>query len=136
MAFTVLVGAILALIAGMLIGIGGRKADRSRRNRFEKRADLSIAEAWEGFCKSNGVPFKAAQEALELIENATGIPRAKLIPGDRFSEELAPAKGWEFDDGLLELGWALEAKGMSSTDVTTVGDFVRKLATSAPEDEP
>ena len=46
---------------------------------------------------------KGNLDALRVYGHSVAIiwyPNGKLCPPDRFEVELAPTKGWEFDDGL------------------------------------
>jgi hypothetical protein len=129
MSLTVLFGMAVSFILGVAVWIFGRKADQGRLRRFDERIDLPIKESWEPFCRDSGVPLSVAEDALRIVENATGVSRGKLRPEDRFAEELAPEKGWEFDDGLAELQWELESQTLvGGAEVKTVGDFVKALA--------
>lgn len=122
-------GIAVALILGIAVWIFGHKADQKRLRRFDERVDLPIQESWKPFCLEQGIPLSVAEDALRTVENATGVLRGKLRPDDRFAEELAPEKGWEFDDGLAELQWELESRGLAGgAEVRTVGDFVKALA--------
>lgn len=40
---------------------------------------------------------------LDAVARAADIPRGVIRPGDRFDAELAPERGWEFDDGIALL---------------------------------
>jgi hypothetical protein len=46
------------------------------------------------------LPAKELLEFLQLVALSVEMPRGLLRPTDRFSVELAPERGWEFDDGL------------------------------------
>ena len=121
--------AVVVVAAGALIWIFGRRADRLRVARFAERPVLSVERRWEKFYRDRGVSAEAVARALNLIEDALGIPSGKLRPDDRFADELAPENGWEFDDGLADLRWYLEGsrKG-SSESVHTVDDFILAIA--------
>lgn len=123
------VGVITIVAVGAVLTLFGRKADLRRAGRFSDRPELSLQELEEQFYAGSGIPVSLLSEALQAVEQATGVPRGRLRPQDRFAEELAPEKGWEFDDGLAELRWTLEALGVSRTSaVLTVDDFIRAFA--------
>jgi hypothetical protein len=65
-----------------------------------------------------------------------GGPAGCLRPSDRFDVELAPAKGWEFDDGLGRLTAVAEerlrTRGLDKglvAQIKSVDDYVRLVGT-------
>jgi hypothetical protein len=80
-----------------------------KRKRFADRPDLSPEESQRQFNATDlsSVDF---QMFIRQIAEATDIPQGKLRPTDRFDLELAPTKGWEFDDGLNLLPEVLQEK--------------------------
>lgn len=107
----------------------GQGADRRRANRFKDRENWPAKRLWEQSYRESGIPESVVEDALALIEQATGVPAGRLRPEDGFTEILAPEKGWEFDDGIAELRWELEARAkVRGSAVATVDEFIRVLA--------
>jgi len=70
-----------------------------KRRRFSDRRDLSQDELRATF-ETRGLSAIEIDAFLEIVSQVTSIPVGKLRPQDRFDRELAPERGWEFDDGL------------------------------------
>src|SRR5580704_3259191 len=74
---------------------------RRRAARFRERVDLSPDEIYAKFFSQEERHGKALildlwNEVAVILE----VPPGKLRPTDRFDKELAPEKGWEYDDGI------------------------------------
>jgi hypothetical protein len=133
MSMSLLVGGVTIVVAGLFFSIFGRRADLRRAKRLSHRPELSLQEFQEQFYRDSDISPGLLAEALRVLEEATAVPRGQLRPQDRFAEELAPEKGWEFDDGLAELRWELEARGKDRDSVvSTVDDFIRVFAETKP----
>lgn len=132
MSIAVIIG-LITLACFVLVAALGRKVEIRRAERFAQRQDLTIQEFWENFYRESGLSFDIVADALRVIEQATGVSMGRLRPEDHFATELAPERGWEFDDGLAELRWELESKGRDpSLEVLTVDDFIRVYAGQVP----
>jgi hypothetical protein len=70
------------------------------------------------------------------------LPPGKLRPDDRFAEELAPPKGWEWDDDIVEVQWAgerrLKRSGIKAdlSPIKTLGDYVEFFCNLAMQKQP
>jgi hypothetical protein len=129
MSLELIIAITILAIFGVLVVIFGRRAELRRAWRFRNRPVLSVQEFWEQFYRESGVPLNTISDALQVLETATSVPKGRLRPEDRFAKELAPEKGWEFDDGLAELRWELESRGRARESVVlTVDDFIRVFA--------
>jgi len=119
---------VLMVAGGALTWYFGKRADSRRIARFHERATLSFEQFWREFYPGEEVRLESIAEALRLISDATEVAPGKLRPTDRFTAELAPERGWEFDDGLAEVAWYVEweSKG-SSAGLETVDDLIRLL---------
>jgi hypothetical protein len=64
------------------------------------------------------------------VAQSLRLPPGKLRPTDRFDEELAAPKGWEFDDEILDVQWAAERRLKRSgtqadlSRIKSVGDYI------------
>jgi hypothetical protein len=121
-------GALVVLGSAAVIWFFGRKANAQRVARFQNRANLEPGEFWREFYPEGEVSLQSVEQALRLVSEATEVPPGRLRPEDRFAVELAPERGWEFDDGLAEISWDLEAmKKGSSEGIETVDDLIHRL---------
>jgi len=80
---------------------------RQKRARFRTRPELPLDEL-ERLFSTRTVTRCDLDRFLTRVERATDIPKGKLRPDDRFAVELAPVRGWEFDDGLNLLPLVLQ----------------------------
>lgn len=119
---------ILMVAGGALTWYFGKWADTRRIARFQERETLSLSQFWQEFYPSEEIGLESVAEALRLISDATEVATGKLRPTDRFAVELAPERGWEFDDGLAEVAWYVESKSKGSSEgLETVDDLIRVL---------
>jgi hypothetical protein len=72
---------------------------------------------------------------MHEIGSCLHVPPGQLRPADRFAVELAPTKGWDWDDDIAVLmrlaKRRLELSGRSASDlvtISTVDDYVRLCA--------
>ena len=95
---------------------------------------MSPGQFFEQFYADSGLPRELVLSLLDEIAAATEVPASILRPGDRFAEELAPVKGYEFDDGLVELKWIAERRErmlevkLDLEEIRTVDDYIRTMA--------
>ena len=108
-----------------------KKIKKKKADRFEERATLSDEDFFNTFYKDSGISKSVIKEIIKDIATATEIPIGKLRPTDRFDHELAPVKGWEFGDGLIELNWRVMERIEERTkkeripSLNTVDDYIR-----------
>lgn len=120
--------ALVLAVGAALVWLLGRRAEARRTTRFAARPDLDPARIWRDFYSDGEASLASVETALRLVGEATTVPAGKLRPTDRFAVELAPERGWEFDDGLSEIAWYLESKSKGSgRELETVDDLVRLL---------
>lgn len=124
--FWILAGVLVA--AAAIISLCERHNRRRKRIRFEHRESATTGQLATFF---PSIPRDTVEEALGIISIAADVPVGMLRPHDRFDKELAPVRGWEFDDGLAQLEWALKDRAQSKEAMNdlprmeTVADFVR-----------
>jgi len=131
---------LLLVSGGGALWITQRRAAQARALRFSGRRPLTAEELWREFYEQRGVPLEMVEEILQVIAEAAGVPAGLIRPADRFDSELAPEKGWEFDDGLAEIIWWVKDRAKRSgrrvgdiSNVRTVDDLVNFVfALSAP----
>jgi hypothetical protein len=124
---------IIVVAAGIGAALWEFLVRRRRRLAFADRIDMSMDSLFEQYFASTGVQKSVVEHALAEIANAIDLPVGKLRPTDRFERELAPAQGWEYDDGIGIVA-ALAEKRLSGLPpdvrprIETVEDFVRLAA--------
>lgn len=103
-------GGILVLIMVVLFVGGIILVERSDRKtklaRVKDRQQMTLDELYKTFYAD--LPRDMVIDVLKEISNATEIPSGFIRPQDRFNKELAPVKGSEYGDGLIELTWNTE----------------------------
>lgn len=126
---------IMTAIIGGLLAVGGVVAwnfipHRRRLARFADREELSADSIYSQFFPANNFPKELVSELWNEVAVPLRVPPGKLRPSDRFDKELAPVKGWEFDDDTLEIHWAAQRRlkklGVSAdvAAVQTLRDYV------------
>lgn len=126
---------LVAIVMGALVVAGGILAwnvvpHRQRLKAFEGRSELSLDQIYGEFFASRNLPKELVCELWKEVAGSLRLPPGKLRPTDRFDKELAPVKGWEFDDDIVEVHWAAERRlrklgaRADSSNVVTLGDYV------------
>jgi hypothetical protein len=95
---------ILVLLAGATLAM--QRAKLRRLGRRDPLSDLTLMALFS----AAGAPDNMAIRFLDAVARAADIPRGFLRPADRFDAELAPERGWEFDDGIALLPWVLASE--------------------------
>jgi hypothetical protein len=124
-----------SIVIGLLVVVGGVLAwnflpRRLRLKRFEDRSDLSLDQIYAEFFASKNLPKQLACELWREVSTSLRLPPGKLRPTDRFDQELAAPKGWEYDDDIVEIQWAAERRLKQSgtqadlSQIKTVADYV------------
>lgn len=130
-------GLLVVLASAVLVWFFGKRADARRAGRFSERPFLEAAQIWRDAYRETEVSLDSVEAALRLVSEATEVPAGKIRPADRFAVELKPERGWEFDDGLAEISWYVEARGRgNSTSLETVDDLIRLLDRLEHRDKP
>jgi hypothetical protein len=98
--------------------------------RFQNRARVSIEQFAKTYYSQTDIPQHVIRDALQRIEMATDIPAELLRPTDRFAIELAPPRGWEYDDGLITFSAQLRRDAAAAgvdlrfENVNTIDDYI------------
>jgi hypothetical protein len=113
--------AIFAFLAlGAILWAATNRMIGKKQARLDARSALSAEDLHRAYVASN-LSSTDLESIFLLIERATDLPRDKLRPTDGFDRELAPAKGWEFDDGLLLLPSAMQRAFGGTVDEYDLG---------------
>ena len=97
------------------------------------REDLSPERFYEIYYADSGIDKILLIELLELAASELCMPVGRLRPEDRFSVELAPRKGDEWDSGygilLREIARSSKRKGRKiQHNIATLDDYLRIMA--------
>lgn len=127
-------GVVTAVIGGLVVAGGVLiwclVPRRQRLKRFESRPDLSLDQIYSDFFAQRNLPKNQVCELWREVAESLRLPPGKLRPTDRFDQELAPPKGWEHDDEILDVQWAAERRlkktGIKAdlSQVKTLADYV------------
>jgi hypothetical protein len=97
---------------------------------------MSMDELHAAFYAQSGISKVDLEAAFREVGRLLGVPAGCLRPSDRFDVELAPAKGWEFDDGLGRLTAVAEerlrTRGLDKglvAQIKSVDDYVHLVGT-------
>jgi len=128
----------VVLIVMAIVVVGGLAiawtffSSRKRRSPFRDRAELTPEEIHSAFYADSAIDKDAVSRSLHEIADRLQVPAGKLRPSDSFLEELAPNRGWEYDDGLGALSDLARKKlAMKGGDpeavarIKTVDDYIR-----------
>ena len=132
--FPALIGVMMLVAAIILVFAWEQHVRKERRKRFAHRQELSLEEIYRRYFAAESLPKERVIETWQRLAQHLEIPPGKLRPSDTFAEDLAPPKGWEFDDELYVILDELEKdlkKGNFQIDpnsIQTVGDYVRFYA--------
>ena len=137
----VAVGVCLAAVAGA-VWAWKFIPQRRRLARFADREELSAEQIYTGFFATTHFPRALVSELWTEVALPLRVPPGKLRPSDRFDKELAPVKGWEFDDDIVEVCWAAERRlkkmglTIAPANVHTLGDYVAFFCQLAANTQP
>lgn len=128
-------GTIISVLAMILVSVAAAIGWTSaqRRRLPGRRKVLNLATIYNRFYRDSDLELSDVEVAYNRIAEATGVPAGALRPGDRFSDDLAPPKGWEYDDAIFLFSDALEEDadslgiGVDIEKVATVDDAVRLM---------
>lgn len=104
---------------------------RKKTARLANREDLPFDSLFQQYFQESGIPRETAQALWQDLAETIELPPSRLRPTDRFSEELAPEKGFEFDDPTTALAQRLKQRhkkaGVPSPDLSqieTIYDYI------------
>jgi hypothetical protein len=125
----------VSIVIGILLTVGtvllwAYVPHRKRLKRFEGRPDLSLDQIYANYFACKNMPKELVCELWNEVSKSLHLPSGKLRPTDRFDQELAAPKGWEFDDDIVEVQWAAERRLKRSgtqadlSQIKTIADYV------------
>jgi hypothetical protein len=135
-------GSVLALLVIAVIGVvawiavrSGFYSAKTRRSRFQDRPLLEDELFYERYYSSSGLPKSVVISLRHELASAFNIDAAKLLPTDRFLEELSVVRGWEHvddaPDEVFLLNRDLEKRlgvKIPLGDLQTADDYIRTIA--------
>src|SRR5208283_2362757 len=103
---------------------------KEKLKRLQNREEFTSDEIYSRFFADKHLPKGLVLELWNEVADSLRLPKGKLRPSDRFDEELAPVKGWEYDDDIVEVTWAAQHRIKESgatfdlSKIQTLGDYV------------
>ncbi len=103
------------------------------RKAISSRESISDDDFFERFYSDSGIPKRTVCEIRDFIANEYRVQSDKLLPTDRFSDDLSRGKFWDWDSGYAILGHALEGAARERNETIdcgfeTVDDYIRLMA--------
>ena len=109
---------------------------KARRSRFENRVPLEDDLFYDRYYAALGLPKSTVISLRHELGAAFNINASKLLPTDRFLEELSVVRGWEQVDDAPDELFLLNRDREKRLGVTiplaafrTADDYIRTIAT-------
>ena len=121
---------IAVIVLGGALFVWNYVPQRLRRKRFDYRPELNLDEIYREYFAAKKLPKDLTCELWKEVSETLRLPFGKLRPTDRFDQELAAPKGWEYDDEIVDLQWAAERRlkrigGQADlSQIKTVADYI------------
>ena len=105
---------------------------RKWRKAVLARDSVPDDEFYERFYSDSGISKRTVCEIRDFIASEYSVQADKLLPSDRFAEELSAGRFWDWDNGYAILVFALtgaaKEKGVTvDREFETVDEFIRML---------
>lgn len=132
---TRLIGCIVGLIGVSIVIWYFNTAYRKKIARFATRENMSTENIYEKYFADSGIPKDIVIQLWNELAFIIELPKEKLRPSDRFLYELAPEKGFDFDDPMngfhMYLKKKLQMLGHKSdiSTINTVNDYIHIFGT-------
>ena len=129
-AIAILVGLLGLALCTIIVWLWNFIPLKEKLKRFANREELTLDEIYLQFFASMNLPKESFLELWNEVADSLRLPRGKLRPGDRFDKELAPAKGWEYDDEIADVYWAAQHRlkiadaDFDVSKIQTLGNYV------------
>jgi len=119
---------VLALLGAGAVIYYFSRAHRSKERGLEKRPRISSREIYDAHFLNSGIGEPEFTRLWKELSDALEIPQGVLLPSDRFSVELTPLKGLEFNDPIHDVRRMIESRcksaGVNPTSIGTVRDYI------------
>jgi hypothetical protein len=103
---------------------------KKKIERFEGRETLTFDQIYERYFEKKDLDKSKVFELWNEIEDTLELPKGLIRPTDSFDKELAPAKGYEWDDQIIGITWDAErrmkkaGKKIDLQKIKTVEDYI------------
>lgn len=135
-------GWMLAVLSTVAVGISAWIVFRSafyvtkvRRSRFQGRIPLEDDVFYEDYYSSSGLQKNIVISLRHELASAFRVDATKLLPTDRFQEELSVVRGWEYVDDATDELYLLNHDREKRLGITiplvkfkTADDYIRGIA--------
>lgn len=127
---TRLIGLIAGLVGMSIVILYFYTAHKKKNARFATRESINTEKIYEKFYGDSGIPRDIVIQLWTELAFIIELPKEKLRPSDRFLYELAPEKGFDFDDATKVFHIFLKKKlrmlGHESyiPTINTINDYI------------
>lgn len=127
-------GLLFGVIAAVVVIIYFNKGSKLKLDRFKDREELSLDTIYDNFFKEKNVNKEVVVCLWNELAGVLELPKGKLRPTDSFDNELAPAKGYEFDDQIAAVPALVKRKFKAAgiepnlDQIKTIYDYIMILA--------
>lgn len=126
---------VVGLLGALVVGIYFRTARRAKTERLAGRPEMTLHQIYESFFSESAIPESRVAELWEELARVLELPAGKLLPADRFQVELAPPKGFEFDDPIRDVKYLISKnclrRGIQPETIQTVRDYIVSFGQTA-----
>lgn len=125
---------MIAITAIVALHFGMRRARDQIASRFSMHPSIPPAEFYMRYYANSGIAQARIGEIVNHVASELSLPAQKLLPTDRFDNEMSPPKGWNWDAGsgilTVELQRLAKQRGVSIdyTTILTLDDYLRIAA--------
>jgi hypothetical protein len=124
----VLPAIVAGLLGALVVAIYFRTARKVKVDRLAGRPEQTVHQIYQSFFADMAIPEKRFEELWEELGRVLELPASKLLPTDRFDVELAPPKGYEFDDPIKDVKFLISKyslrAGVKPEAIQTVRDYI------------
>ena len=130
------VGLLLAIFAVYIITRYFDVAYKKKISRFSDREELTTEEIYNKYFSDKGIPKDAMIRLWDELADCIELPKGKLRPMDRFDRELAPEKGFEYDDPINGVFYLMKKKSqkyglkLEYEKLETIADYIQFFGNS------
>jgi hypothetical protein len=119
---------VIGAAGAVAVGLYFRTARKAKVDRLAGRPEQTVHQIYQSFFSDTAIPEKRVAELWEELARVLELPAGKLLPTDRFEVELAPPKGYEFDDPIKDVKYLISKYslrgGVKPEAIQTVRDYI------------
>jgi hypothetical protein len=124
----ILLAIAIGAAGAVTVGLYFRTARKAKVDRLAGRPEQTVHQIYQSFFADMAIPEKRVAELWEELARVLELPASKLLPTDRFDVELAPPKGYEFDDPIKDVKFLISKyslrAGVKPEAIETIRDYI------------